>query len=177
ADAVEPANRLCVVNELLDRHLIAPLEEPPPRGAGFTPVVLEELTGEPTWRSGLGTLDEGKAQSLPLAGARVLGRLDSYRFGPPRAARPVDHQPVTEGQRRAAVLLVVGDDAREHRSIARVHPALVGQHGARPAPQLGPAHKLGEGLDLLERIAWHAGPQSLAHDRVEVHEDLPPEQL
>ena len=39
------------------------------------------------------------------------------------------------------------------------------------------ARELSERLDLLEGVARDARPQALAHGRVEVHEDLPAQQL
>ena len=61
ADGHQAADRLGVVDELLDRHLIAALEEPPPGGSRLAPVVLEELAGEPPRRPRFGALDERPA--------------------------------------------------------------------------------------------------------------------
>ena len=140
---VEAADRLRVVDELVDRHLIAALEEPPPARPRLAAVVLEQLAGEPPRRARRRALDELPAQRVTLARLRVVAR------GSPRAAACAHGAPcgrwATSQSRRASV-------ARQSSSLyaamsascaasRAVHPPLVRQHGARAALHVGAARR------------------------------------
>ena len=159
-------------------HQVAALEEPPPRGPRFPPVIFEQLAGEPPDRSGFFAF----CQALPqrLAFAVVLLALRSFAATTlrPRLVRGmVLDEPVAQRQRRPAVFLVVLGDRRKHRRVLRLDPLLVRQHGAHPALDLGPSRERRERFDLLQRVAVDAGPKALAHDRVQIDEDVAPQQL
>ena len=140
-------------------------------------MVLEQLAGQPSRRPRVAAFGERATQRLPLARAGVVARLGGHRLGPARAVRPVGHQPVTQRQRRPAVLVVVGGDARQGRLVTRLHERLVRQHGARATPDVGLPGEPRQRLDLLERVARDPGAQPLAHHRVQVHEDFPAQQI
>jgi len=141
---LQPPNGLAVVHQLVERHRAA-REEPPPGRPGLTPVVLEQLGGQPARRPSALAREQRLAQLLALGVGLLfvfVGRPRVRTLGPRRALRPVIHQPVAEHQRGAAVFLVVGRDLGEPRGGAGVHPFLVGQHGAGAARELGLAAKL-----------------------------------
>src|SRR5204862_5680355 len=133
-----------VLEQLVERHL-ATLVEPPPRGTSLAPVVLEKLGGQTARRPGALAREQRLAQLITVRVGLLLvfvGRPRVRALGPRRALRTVVYQPVAEHQRGAAVFLVVGRDLVEPRAGARVHPFLVGQHGAGAARELGPAAEL-----------------------------------
>ena len=177
ADRRQPTDRLGIVHQLLDRHVIAPLEEPPPRRPRLAPVVFQQLAREPARRAGLAAADQHLPQRLALPRRGVVGlrRLGNPR--PRRAVGPVRDEPVAQRQRRAAVVVVVRRYAVQQHAVARVHVPLVRQHRVRPGAHIGLARKAGQRLDLLQRVARDTGPKPLAHHRVEVHEDLAPQQV
>ena len=99
-------------------------------------------------------------RAAPGHGSRPGGPGAATRAGPawrgsPRGCRP-------RSRRAAAVSLV--------------QPALVGRMAWVP-DCTGPVRKAEEGLDVLERIAGHPRAQRPAQDRVQIHEDLPAEQV
>src|SRR5437763_708391 len=72
AERREAADRLRVVHQLVERHLLAALEEPPPRGPRLAPVIFEQLAREPARGAHDLAGDERLAERLALEDLRAL---------------------------------------------------------------------------------------------------------
>src|SRR5207247_3028886 len=81
---LQPADRLAVLHQLVERHLAA-REEPPPGRAGLAPVVLEQLGGQPARRPGALAREQRLAQLLTLGVGLLLVVVDQPRV---RTLRP-----------------------------------------------------------------------------------------
>ena len=171
-DALVPelGQALVVVDELLVGAL-EPVEPLPPLGLHLSPVPPEQ---------------RGEQLVTALAQARRQLLLDGVGFGHLLRRRAVeggrprdlaqlaapDLQPVAQPQRRHAVDLVVRADAVEQGRVARLEPVLVPDDRRRPVLQLAFARRQIERLQPLEAVALLRHAHALAHDAVQVDEDI-----
>ena len=177
AGRLETADRFGIVEELRLGHQVAAHEIPPPCGPRFPLVIFQQLAGKPSDRTGFLAFYQALPQRVAFTVIllRLLLRCDDAR---PRFVRGmVLDKPVPQRKRRAAVFLVVVGDRRKQCRILGLDPLLIRQNGVHPAPDVGPSRERRECFDFFQRVTVDAGPKALAHHRVQIDEDVSPQQL
>ena len=180
------ADRVRGLDQVVRARPVSEVEPPPPLGLGLAPVVVKEggLLRRPLGRvlghPGPERLHPG--QRLAIAGFLGLGRRPVAERGPREVPAvgdglaPASLQPVAQPEGRHAIVAVVGGKVVEMALLAVMQPVLV-LHDAEAGPRHAAlAVEAEEVLDLLERVRLDRGPDALADDPVEVHEDAAAEQ-
>ena len=153
---LEPADRLGVLDQLVDGHLDL-VEERPPDRLALAVVVVEQLRRQQRER-----VVPAREQLLAQRGTRLplrrqdLGRLRLWERKRPelleRLGAPLE-QPVAQQQRRQAVLAVVLVDLAQQRVVARLHPLLEDDDRGAAVLHLRPPREVEETLQLLQPVA------------------------
>ncbi len=176
AGRLEQPDRLRVLDQLLGRLLDA-VEERPPDRLALALVVVEELRRQ---------LLPGLEQRLSERGALdPLGRWRPLllRLGERERAEAGERlgtaleQPVAQGERGDAVLLVVGGDRVQDRPVACLDVALVLDDRRTAVLDLGLPLEVEERLDLLEPVPLDRRRQAALDHLVEIDEDAAAEQV
>ncbi len=171
------------VVESLPRRHVDHLGELAPAHAIFALVVVEERGDQPCGivvgielANRIGDLLARYGCGVALFGFLALLILLARLDRPGWTVRP---QPLGHGQRGAAVFLVVVGDSVEQRLIypGILEPVFVEHHGVATAIDVGLPLEARELLDVLESIRLGTDPQPLAHDGVEIDEQLALAQL